>query len=246
MAGTTSRSLRARPRTLAGTWPFRSFLGTFIVIALYFGASLAYVAVLPLEEIRHAPSDRVAGAVLQVIFPAVCAGLIAIVNIISAFGCMNALLTSGSELTSQNGARRRATVINQACVPGVSLVMQGVWAGFLLICTHNPTTGAFARKAARPYPYLGVSFGARSLYLERCCDPGGAVCVSSRDDFPGLVIVLRGPGLLRLQAFFGERFSSGRPGQALKVFIVVGIRPASCASPQSFPYLARPTIAWLG
>ena len=35
------------------------------MIALYVGANVAYVAVLPLDKIQHAPSDRVAGAMLE-------------------------------------------------------------------------------------------------------------------------------------------------------------------------------------
>ena len=51
--------------------PLSLALGVFIVIGLYVCANIAYAAVLPLDKIQHAPSDRVAGAMLQAVFPAV-------------------------------------------------------------------------------------------------------------------------------------------------------------------------------
>ena len=76
--------------------PLSLALGTFIVIALYVGANIAYAAILPLEKIQHAPSDRVAGAMLEAVFPSMGAAIMAIVIMISAFGCMNGLLLSGA------------------------------------------------------------------------------------------------------------------------------------------------------
>jgi len=128
--------------------PLSLALGVFIVIALYVGANLAYVAVLPLEQIQHAPSDRVGGAMLQAIFPSIGAALMAVAIMISAFGCMNGLVLAGARAyfaMARDGLFfRRAAVINRARVPGASLAMQGMWAGFLvLVRTYDPSTGAF-------------------------------------------------------------------------------------------------------
>ncbi len=49
--------------------PLSLALGTGIVIGLYLCANLAYVLILPLDQVQHAPSDRVAGAMLQAVFP---------------------------------------------------------------------------------------------------------------------------------------------------------------------------------
>jgi basic amino acid/polyamine antiporter, APA family len=127
--------------------PLSLALGTFIVITLYVGANVAYAAILPLDKIQHAPSDRVAGAMLQAIFPSVGAKLMAIVIVISAFGCMNGLLLSGARAyfaMARDGLFfRSAAAINRAHVPGVSLAMQGAWAAFLvLVRTYDPATGA--------------------------------------------------------------------------------------------------------
>jgi basic amino acid/polyamine antiporter, APA family len=128
--------------------PLSLAFGTFIVIALYVGANLAYVAVLPLAKIQHAPSDRVAGALLEAVFPSTGAALMAIVIMISAFGCMNGLLLSGARAyfaMARDGLFfRRAGAVNRAHVPGASLIMQGAWASFLvLVRTYNPSTGTF-------------------------------------------------------------------------------------------------------
>ena len=39
------------------------------MITLYLLANVAYIVTLPLEQIQHAPSDRVATATLNAIFP---------------------------------------------------------------------------------------------------------------------------------------------------------------------------------
>ena len=76
--------------------PMSLVLGVSIVTTLYFLVNLAYVLVLPLDKIQHAPSDRVAGAMLQAIFPSAGAAMMAVVIVISAFGCINGMLMSGA------------------------------------------------------------------------------------------------------------------------------------------------------
>ncbi len=139
--------------------PLSLALGAFIVIALYVCANLAYVAVLPLEKIQHAPSDRVAGAMLQAVFPSVGGQLMAIAIMVSAFGCINGMLMSGARAyfaMARDGLFfRRAAQLNSAHVPGASLVMQGLWAGFLvLVRTYNPSTGAFGNLFSNLLDYV--------------------------------------------------------------------------------------------
>ena len=139
--------------------PLSLALGASLVIALYVSANLAYVAVLPLEKIQHAPSDRVAGAMLQAVFPSVGAELMAIAIMISAFGCINGMLMSGARAyfaMARDGLFfRRAAEINRARVPGASLVMQGAWASFLvLVRTYNPATGAFGNLFSNLLDYV--------------------------------------------------------------------------------------------
>jgi len=51
--------------------PLSLALGTFIVIGLYLAVNVAYVVVLPIYAIQHAPADRVAATMMQAIFPTV-------------------------------------------------------------------------------------------------------------------------------------------------------------------------------
>lgn len=119
------------------TMPRALALGTICVTGLYFLANVAYLLVLPLGAIQHAPSDRVATAMLQAIFPGWGAVLMAIAIIISTFGCMNALILSGPRVyysMARDGLfPKPAGNLNRAHVPGWSLMIQGVWAAALVL-----------------------------------------------------------------------------------------------------------------
>ena len=124
--------------------PWSLGLGTVIVIGLFLCANFAYVVVLPLEQVQHASSDRVAGATLEAIFPAMGASLMAVAIMVSAFGCINGMLMSGARayyaMAMDGLFFQRAAVLNRARVPGASLAMQGAWAAVLvLIRTYDPS-----------------------------------------------------------------------------------------------------------
>jgi APA family basic amino acid/polyamine antiporter len=134
-------------------------LGTIIVIGLYTCANVAYVVVLPLEQVQHAPSDRVAAAMLQAIFPAVGAGLMAVAIMISSFGCINGMLMSGARAyfaMARHGLFfRPAAAVNRAHVPGASLAMQGAWAAFLvLIRTYDSSKGTYGNLYSNLLDYV--------------------------------------------------------------------------------------------
>ena len=76
--------------------PLSLALGTEAVITLYLLANVAYIVTLPLEQIQHAPSDRVATATLNAIFPGLGATLMAAAIMISTFGCNNGLILAGA------------------------------------------------------------------------------------------------------------------------------------------------------
>ena len=128
--------------------PLSLAVGTMLVIGLYTCANLAYVVVLPLEQVQHAASDRVAAAMLEAVFPMVGAALMAIAIMVSTFGCINGMLLAGARAYSTMARDglffRRAATVNRAHVPGASLVMQGVWAAFLVLWrTYNPTSRTY-------------------------------------------------------------------------------------------------------
>jgi APA family basic amino acid/polyamine antiporter len=128
--------------------PLSLALGTLIVISLYLLANVAYLVTLPLSAIQHAPSDRVATATVDVIVPGGGAVIMAIAIMISTFGCNNGLILAGARAyfaMARDGLFfQRVARLNEARVPAWGLVLQGVWAAFLVLPrTYNPSTQTY-------------------------------------------------------------------------------------------------------
>ena len=121
--------------------PLAMAFGCSAVIGLYILANVAYLVVLPLPAIQNAPSDRVATAMLQAIFPGYGPTIMAIAIMISTFGCVNSLVLAGARayyaMAKDGLFFKQAGVLNQAHVPGWSLVVQGIWARCW--CCRAPT-----------------------------------------------------------------------------------------------------------
>jgi basic amino acid/polyamine antiporter, APA family len=131
------------PRT---TLPRSLAIGTVVVVLLYILANAAFMAVLPFPAIQHAPHDRVATAMLEQIFPSWGAPALAILIMVSTFGCINSLVLSGPRAYYAMARDKlffsAAGRLNKARVPGWSLLMQGCWAGVLvLMTTYSPAKG---------------------------------------------------------------------------------------------------------
>ena len=125
--------------------PLAMALGCSAVILLYLLANVAYLVVLPLSAIQQAPSDRVATAMLQVIFPGYGPTIMAIAIMISTFGCVNSLVLAGARayyaMAKDKLFFRQAGELNRARVPGWGLVAQGIWAAILVLPrTYDPAT----------------------------------------------------------------------------------------------------------
>ncbi len=128
--------------------PLSLALGTFIVIGLYLLANVAYLVTLTFSQIQHAPSDRVATATLDVIFPGLGPTIMAVGIMISTFGCTNGLILAGARAyyaMARDGLFfRRVGELNEAKVPGWGLVLEGLWAAFLVLPrTYDPATHAY-------------------------------------------------------------------------------------------------------
>src|SRR5438034_5364818 len=67
--------------------PLSLALGTGLVITLYLLANVAYLFVLPLDKIQHAPDDRVGTAAMQVMFGGAGAGIRLVAFMIYALRC---------------------------------------------------------------------------------------------------------------------------------------------------------------
>jgi APA family basic amino acid/polyamine antiporter len=130
------------------TLPLALAFGTGIVTALYLLANVAYLVTLPLATIQHAPSDRVATATLDAIFPGLGASLMASAILISTFGCNNGLILAGARAyyaMARDGLFFKSiSRLNEAKVPAAGLVIQGVWSAFLVLPrTFDPATGRY-------------------------------------------------------------------------------------------------------
>ncbi len=130
------------------TIPMSLALGTGIVTILYILANIAYLLVLPLagdpsagnvagRGIQFAVNDRVGTAAASVIFGEPAVVIMAALIMISTFGCNNGLILAGARVyyaMARDGLFfRRVGTLNRNSVPGVALVVQGIWASILCL-----------------------------------------------------------------------------------------------------------------
>jgi basic amino acid/polyamine antiporter, APA family len=113
------------------------FLGTLIVTVIYICANLMYIAVLPLNEIAHAEKDRIAVTASQIIFGKSGTKIIALLIMVSTFGCNNGLILSGARVYYSMARDklffRRAGTLNNNDVPQWALWAQFVVASILCL-----------------------------------------------------------------------------------------------------------------
>jgi APA family basic amino acid/polyamine antiporter len=130
------------------TIPFSLVLGTGIVTILYIAANLSYLLVLPLKGIpdgasvmergiQFATSDRVAVGAATIIFGDTAAIIMAIMIMVSTFGCNNGLILAGARvyyaMAKDNLFFKKVGLLNKKSVPGIALVVQAIWASLLCL-----------------------------------------------------------------------------------------------------------------
>lgn len=128
--------------------PLSLAIGTAIVTVIYLSANAAYLCVLPLggdpaatdaigRGIQHAAQDRVATAAVSAVLGPVGAVVMAVLIMVSTFGCNNGLILAGARvyyaMAKDKLFFRRLGTLNKRAVPGAALVLQGVWAGVLCL-----------------------------------------------------------------------------------------------------------------
>src|SRR5215467_1005605 len=127
--------------------PLSLAFGTFLVIALYLLANVAYLVTLPIETIKTVPADRVASATMDVIFPGRGAAIMAVAIMISTFGCNNGLILAGARAyyaMARDGLFfRRSGELNHKHVPAWGLIVQGIWAALLVLPRTVNKDGSF-------------------------------------------------------------------------------------------------------
>jgi APA family basic amino acid/polyamine antiporter len=211
--------------------PWSLFLGVGLVCLLYFLANLAYLVTLPISGspetddvlargIQFASQDRVATAAVGVIFGNKAAAIMAVMILISTFGCMNGMILAGARvyyaMAREGQFFSSIGRLNRRQVPQNGLVIQCVWACaltvsgtysdlldyvvFAVLVFYVLTMGALfvlRRKRpepARPYRALGYPI-LPTLYIVAASLISLALLISAKtrgNALPGLGIVLLG------------------------------------------------------
>ncbi|HEX8270747.1 MAG TPA: amino acid permease [Flavobacterium sp.] len=113
------------------------FLGTLIVSVIYVLANLMYLAVIPLDQIATAPSDRVAVVASEYIFGNIGTLIIALMIMVSTFACNNGLIMAGARVyytMAKDGLFfKQAANLNEHSVPAWALWAQCIWASALCL-----------------------------------------------------------------------------------------------------------------
>ena len=112
--------------------PLSLGFGVGMVSILYVACNFVYISVLTLPQIQTAPEDRVATAVVSVMFGPVATKLMAIAIMISTFGCCNGMIMAGARvyftMARDNLFFRRAGTLDPIHhTPVFALMLQCVW-----------------------------------------------------------------------------------------------------------------------
>jgi APA family basic amino acid/polyamine antiporter len=112
--------------------PLALTMGTLLVTALYVMTNVGYLQTLTLDQIAHAPEDRVAAFAFEVLFGTVGRSVISGAILVSTFGCLNGLILSGARVYYAMALdnlffRRAAEVEPKHHTPRFSLWIQAFW-----------------------------------------------------------------------------------------------------------------------
>jgi APA family basic amino acid/polyamine antiporter len=150
--------------------PLSLALGTLLVTVLYVLANVAYLCTLPLAAIQGAPDDRVATASLGVMFGTAGATIMAVLIIVSTFGCNNGLILAGARvyyaMARDRLFFRNMGRLNGCRVPAAGLWWQGLWASVLVLprTRLRDAAGALELDAAGQ-PTFGNLYGTLLDYV---------------------------------------------------------------------------------
>jgi basic amino acid/polyamine antiporter, APA family len=130
------------------TIPLSLAIGTGLVTLLYLLVNLVYILVLPLagspeaadtlgKGIQFASNDRVATSVAEVVGGASATVSIAVLIMISTFGCANGILLSGARvyyaLAKDDLFFKSMAKLNRQGAPANALIGQAIWASLLCL-----------------------------------------------------------------------------------------------------------------
>jgi APA family basic amino acid/polyamine antiporter len=193
-------------------------LGTIMVTVLYLLTNIMYTGVLSLHDMAYADKDRVAVAASHIIFGSYGTVIIALMIMVSTFGCNNGLIMAGARVyysMAKDGLFfKKVGTLNKNSVPAFGLWIQCVFAclwclsghygdlldmiSFVVVMFYMLTiTGIFILRkkrpdADRPYKAFGYPF-LPAIYIVM----GMAFCIlliiyKPNYTWPGLIITLLG------------------------------------------------------
>jgi len=128
--------------------PLSLVYGTIIVTMVYILVNAAYLSALPLRGepdgltaidrgMQFATEDRVATAAMEGILGSNAAVIMALLVMVSTFGCNNGIILSGARVyyaMAVDGLFFKKTgILNKHGVPGRALVVQGIWTSLLCL-----------------------------------------------------------------------------------------------------------------
>lgn len=140
--------------------PKALFLGTIIVMAVYVIINLAYLYVLPIDEMAKSP--LVASTTAQILFGHWGGIIISIAVIISTFGALNGSILSTARIPfamSRNKLffEQFGAVHPKFRTPHVALALQGLWSCFLVLSGTFDTITDYVIFAAWLFYLLGAA-----------------------------------------------------------------------------------------
>ena len=116
---------------------FSLFMGTLIVTVIYILMNVVYVATVPLQDLAFAKDNRVALSASEAIFGGIGTKIIAVMIMISTFGCNNGLILAGARVyntMAKDGLFfKKAADLNKNAVPEFALWIQCLVAALLCL-----------------------------------------------------------------------------------------------------------------
>ncbi|HTM99498.1 MAG TPA: amino acid permease [Pedobacter sp.] len=206
-------------------------LGTLIVTVLYVLTNMMYIGVLSLHDIAYADKDRVAVSAANFIFGTSGTIIIALMIMVSTFGCNNGLIMAGARVyysMAKDGLFfQKAGTLNKNAVPGFGLWIQCLFAclwclsgkygdlldmiSFVVVLFYMLTIfGIFILRKKRPdadRPYKAFGYPVLPIIYILM---GLAFCTlliifKPKFTWPGLIITLIGIPVYYLVNFFNKK-----------------------------------------
>jgi APA family basic amino acid/polyamine antiporter len=117
--------------------PKALLLGTGGVTILYLFSNWVFINAIPFESIQNAPADRVGTLLMKTVFGNIGEILMALLIMVSTFGCINGLTLSGSRVyyaMSKDGLFfKAAQQLNKNEAPQKALIFQAIWTSILTL-----------------------------------------------------------------------------------------------------------------